>query len=106
MRRRRLPEELVEDYKKGVKIKDLYKKYGFAYSTIKNQLIEMGLKKEASWGGRRKGSGRKKAEKGKELERIREKNMKIGHNHRQPEGSRVKTNPIYNVVRSSYYLGG
>ena len=101
-----LSKELIEDFKSDVQISDLCRKYGISRKVIRNQLIEMGLKKENQWGGCRKGCGRKKAKKGEELQKIREQNMKIGYKHKQPEGSKVKRSSLYSAIRTGYYTGG
>ena len=98
----KLPKELIEDYEKGVQVTDLCKKYELSRHIIRNQL---GIRK-GTWGGRRKGCGRKKSERGEELKKIREQNAKISCKHKQPKGSKVKRSSLYSVVRTGYYTGG
>jgi len=57
---RKLPEELVEDYKSHAPITELCRKYGLAFRIVKSQLMEMGLSEKPVWGGRREGCGRKR----------------------------------------------
>ncbi|MCK4320970.1 hypothetical protein KAX08_00405 [candidate division WOR-3 bacterium] len=73
----RLPKELIEDYKSNVAIPELCCKYGLNRYTVRDQLMKMGIKREDTWGGKRKGCGRKKRERSSELQRIRDKNVKL-----------------------------
>jgi len=101
-----LPEELINDFKSNVAIKDLCRKYELTYQVVKDQLMKMGLSKKSIWGGSRQGSGRKRKEKGSELQRIRERNSKTQFT-KQPEGTRA--NPRSNLCRkynNDFYMGG
>jgi len=106
MKSQRLPDELIEDFKSNVAITVLCRKYSLTYCVVKDQLIEMGLSKKSAWGGSRQGCGRKRKEKGSELQRIREHNTKTQFT-KQPEGT--KANPRSNLCRkynNDYYTGG
>ena len=106
MSKEKLSNQLIEDYKNGAFIVDLSHKYGLTYQVVKDQLMKMGLSKKSVWGGRRAGSGRKRKEKGSELQRIREHNSKTQF-AKQPEGTRA--NPRSNLCRkynNDFYMGG
>ena len=102
----KLPQELIEDFKSNVKIKDLCRKYELTYRAVKDQLMELGLTNAPVWGGYRKGCGRRKIERNSEIKRIREYKQKIPF-AKQPEGT--KANPRSNLCRkytNDYYQGG
>lgn len=90
MKRTQLPKELIEDYKSGALIINLCCKYELSRDTIRNQLIKIGVRKKGTWGGCRKGCGRKrcKEERGSEMRAIREKSAKLNKPTR--EGIRVR----------------
>lgn len=106
MKRTQLPKELIEDYQNDVAIIDLCRKYDLNRNTISNQLIKIGVREKKTWGGRRKGCGRKRRERGTEIRKIREKNAKMRF-AKQPEGTKV--NPRFNECRkynNTFYEGG
>ena len=85
----KLPKDLIEDYKSNVMIGDLCRKYDLPREVIRNQLVKIGVREKASWGGHRKGCGRKKREENSELQKIRDKNAKLNKPTR--EGVKVRS---------------
>ena len=90
-----LPKELIEDYKSNVQITDLCRKYELSREIIRNQLIKMGVREKTTWGGRRKGCGRKRCKKdrGSEIRAIRDKNAKLN----KPIREGVKAKPKFKL---------
>ena len=86
MKPTQLPEELIEDSKKGVMIADLCRKYELSREVIRNQLMKIGVREKKTWGGRRKGCGRKRKERSE---------IKVIRNQSTREG--VKVNPRFKL---------